>query len=61
MKLNEGSRDTENWSNGFWKFIVAITEINDILIYIKIVKINFLNCNNVWHNDCFTVFFYFIK
>ncbi len=32
----EGSCDTEDWSNGCWKFSFAITKINDILKYIQI-------------------------
>ncbi len=35
MKISEGSCDTEDWSNGCWKFSFAITEINSILKYIK--------------------------
>ncbi len=32
----EALYDTENWSNGYWKFSSAITEINNILQYIKV-------------------------
>ncbi len=28
---SKGSRDTENWRNGFWEFSIAITGINNIL------------------------------
>ncbi len=31
----EGSSDTEDWSNGCWKFSFAITGINYIFKYIK--------------------------
>ncbi len=34
--ISEGSCDTEDWSNGSWKFNFAITEINYILKYINI-------------------------
>ncbi len=33
--ITEKSRDTENSSNGYWKFWFAIMGINDILNYIK--------------------------
>ncbi len=36
--ISEGSRDTENWSNGCWKFNFAITGINYILKYIQTNK-----------------------
>ncbi len=34
--ISEGSCDTEDWSNGCWKFSFTITGINDILKPIKI-------------------------
>ncbi len=36
--IYEGSCDTEDWSNGCWKFSFVMTEINYILKYIKIEK-----------------------
>ncbi len=39
--ISEGSCDTEDWSNGCWKFSFAITEINYILKYIKIERFSF--------------------
>ncbi len=36
--ISEGSCDSEDWSNGCWKFSFAITEINYILKYVKIEK-----------------------
>ncbi len=34
--ISEGSCDTEDWSNGSWKFGFAITGMNYIVKYIKI-------------------------
>ncbi len=34
--ISEGSCDTEEWSNGWWKFQCFITEIKYILKYNKI-------------------------
>ncbi len=34
--ISEGSCDTEDWSNGCWKFSFVNTGIHDILKYIKI-------------------------
>ncbi len=34
--VSEGSCDTEDGSNGFWKFSFVITDINYILKYIQI-------------------------
>ncbi len=34
--ISEGSHDNEDWSNGCWKLIFAITVINNILQYIQI-------------------------
>ncbi len=34
--IHEWSCDTEDWSNGCWKFSFAITGINYILKYIQI-------------------------
>ncbi len=45
---SEGSRDTENWNNGRWKFSFFITGINYMWKYNR-------NCNNVSQN--FNVFF----
>ncbi len=36
----EDARDTEDWSNGFWKFSFAIIGSNYILIYIYIYIID---------------------
>ncbi len=36
--ISEVPCDTEDWSNGWWKFSVAITWINYILKYIPIKK-----------------------
>ncbi len=36
--ISEGSCDTEDWSNGCWKFSFTITGINYILKYITIEK-----------------------
>ncbi len=36
--VSEGSCDTEDWSNGCWKFSFAIKWINYIIKYIKIEK-----------------------
>ncbi len=33
--ISEFSCDTENWSNGCWKLSFVVTEINNILKYIK--------------------------
>ncbi len=55
--ISEGSCD--NWSNGCWKFSVAIIEIN-YYIFEKILNISkavVLNCNNISQYYCF----YFIK
>ncbi len=44
--ISEWSCDTEDLSNGCWKFSFANTEINYILHFIKIEKV-ILNCNNI--------------
>ncbi len=47
--ISEGLWDTEDWSNGRWKFSFAITEINHILENITIETV--LYCNDtVFHN-----------
>ncbi len=35
---SEGSCDTENWSNGCWKFSFAITGINVILRILRYIQ-----------------------
>jgi len=29
--VSEGSCDTEDWSNGFWKFSIVITGVNYVV------------------------------
>ncbi len=36
IMISEGSCDTEDWSNGCWKFSFSITEISYIVQYIII-------------------------
>ncbi len=50
--LSEGSCDTEDCSNGCWKFSFAITGINDILKYIQ-VENSYLKFNNTSQYYCF--------
>ncbi len=42
--------DTEDWSNGCWKFWFAITGIDYVLKYIS-RKTVMLNCNNLWQGS----------
>ncbi len=49
--ISEGSCDTEDLSNGFWKFSFAITGVNCILKYIKLN--NILNWDYIWRYYCF--------
>ncbi len=46
----EGPCDTEDWSNGCWKFNFAIKVINNILKYIKIENcyLYCINCNHIF-------------
>ncbi len=39
--ISGGSCDTEDWSNGYWKFSFDNKGINYIIKYIKIENINF--------------------
>ncbi len=40
--ISEGSYETDDWSDGCWKFSFAITEKKSILKYIKIENICFM-------------------
>ncbi len=53
ISMSEGSCDTEDWSNGCWKFSFAITGLNYILKYIKIEN-SYFKCNKYY---CFTCIF----
>ncbi len=59
--ISEGSCDTEDWSNGCWKFSFVITGINYILKYIKIetsyVNIYFQYVNTNTSQYCFYFIF----
>ncbi len=51
--ISEGC-DTEDWSNGCWKFSFAKTGLNCILKYTK-TENGYLNCNNISQYTVFTV------
>ncbi len=58
--ISEGSCDIEDWSNGFWNFSFAITEINYMLKYINIEICYFKR--TIFHNiTVSTVFSYQIN
>ncbi len=46
--ISKRSRDTENYSNGYWKFSFAFTWIHYILKYIKI-QIKWYNISQYYY------------
>ncbi len=57
--ISEGSCDTEDWSNDYWKISFGITRINYFFLFIikQLLRKQFLYCNNILQHYCFYCIF----